>query len=193
MFEGWRGQPQMIALGGFWRRSNCRNMHGSGTGLLEIEARGGFGLTLTIYSRGPRARDRDSPFLPPESIRRPRHPTGCTHADHCAVVARALRTGATFRSRHYPHVVVKIALFGSASAGFLQLRQALRRRRVGGTDRLSRQFQQRHLSQRAEQFGDRRPPCPRCGGPTLIIETFERRKQPRAPPLPTWTAGRTSS
>ncbi len=30
---------------------------------------------------------------------------------------------------------------------------------------------------------DTRPPCPCCGGRMVIIETFERRYQPRAPPL----------
>ena len=29
---------------------------------------------------------------------------------------------------------------------------------------------------------DARPPCPCCGGRMIIIETFERRYQPRAPP-----------
>jgi len=29
---------------------------------------------------------------------------------------------------------------------------------------------------------DHRPPCPRCGGPMIIVETFERGAQPRAPP-----------
>ena len=30
---------------------------------------------------------------------------------------------------------------------------------------------------------DTRPPCPCCGGPMVIIETFERGKQPRGPPV----------
>jgi hypothetical protein len=29
---------------------------------------------------------------------------------------------------------------------------------------------------------DARPPCPCCGGRMLVIETFERWRQPRAPP-----------
>jgi hypothetical protein len=29
---------------------------------------------------------------------------------------------------------------------------------------------------------DQRPPCPCCGGHMVIIETFERWRQPRAPP-----------
>ena len=29
---------------------------------------------------------------------------------------------------------------------------------------------------------DHRPPCPHCGGPMIIIDTFERGAQPRAPP-----------
>lgn len=32
------------------------------------------------------------------------------------------------------------------------------------------------------------PPCPHCGGHMVVIETFTRRQQPRAPPLPTRTA-----
>lgn len=31
---------------------------------------------------------------------------------------------------------------------------------------------------------DHRPPCPCCGGHMIIIETFERWQQPRAPPAP---------
>nr|WP_245991869.1 IS91 family transposase [Blastomonas fulva] len=40
---------------------------------------------------------------------------------------------------------------------------------------------------------DHRPPCPCCGGSMVIIETFERRYQPRAPPHPVNASGRTSS
>lgn len=29
---------------------------------------------------------------------------------------------------------------------------------------------------------DVRPPCPHCGGSMIVIETFQRRRQPRAPP-----------
>lgn len=29
---------------------------------------------------------------------------------------------------------------------------------------------------------DLRPPCPCCGGHMVIVETFKRRRQPRAPP-----------
>jgi hypothetical protein len=32
-----------------------------------------------------------------------------------------------------------------------------------------------------------RPPCPCCGGSMIIIETFERGRQPRGPPHPTAT------
>ncbi len=38
---------------------------------------------------------------------------------------------------------------------------------------------------------DYRPPCPCCGGRMVIIETFERCSQPRAPPAPPRSAGRT--
>ncbi|MDP9095358.1 MAG: IS91 family transposase, partial [Pseudomonadota bacterium] len=31
---------------------------------------------------------------------------------------------------------------------------------------------------------DTRPPCPCCGGHMIVIETFERGHQPRAPPSP---------
>jgi len=37
---------------------------------------------------------------------------------------------------------------------------------------------------------DHRPPCPCCGGRMLILETFERRAQPRAPPRPACSPGR---
>jgi hypothetical protein len=37
---------------------------------------------------------------------------------------------------------------------------------------------------------DARPPCPCCGGQMIIIEIFERRYQPRAPPYPSTSAGR---
>ncbi len=37
------------------------------------------------------------------------------------------------------------------------------------------------------------PPCPCCGGRMIIIETFERCSQPRAPPAPPRSAGRTAS
>ncbi len=40
---------------------------------------------------------------------------------------------------------------------------------------------------------DHRPPCPCCGGRMLIIGTFERCSQPRAPPAPPRSAGRTAS
>jgi len=40
---------------------------------------------------------------------------------------------------------------------------------------------------------DHRPPCPCCGGRMIIIETFERCSQPRAPPAPPRSAGRTAS
>ena len=39
---------------------------------------------------------------------------------------------------------------------------------------------------------DHRPPCPCCGGRMIIIETFERCSQPRAPPAPPRSAGRTA-
>ncbi len=40
---------------------------------------------------------------------------------------------------------------------------------------------------------DHRPPCPCCGGRMIIVETFERCSQPRAPPAPPRSAGRTAS
>jgi len=40
---------------------------------------------------------------------------------------------------------------------------------------------------------DHRPPCPCCGDRMIIIETFERCSQPRAPPAPPRSAGRTAS
>ena len=40
---------------------------------------------------------------------------------------------------------------------------------------------------------DHRPPCPCCGGHMIIIETFMRFTQPRAPPGPPQSAGRTTS
>jgi hypothetical protein len=40
---------------------------------------------------------------------------------------------------------------------------------------------------------DHRPPCPCCGGRMIIIKTFERCSQPRAPPAPPRSAGRTAS
>ena len=39
---------------------------------------------------------------------------------------------------------------------------------------------------------DHRPPCPCCGGQMIIIETFERCSQPRAPPAPPRSAARTT-
>jgi len=39
---------------------------------------------------------------------------------------------------------------------------------------------------------DLRPPCPCCGGRMLILETFERCSQPRAPPAPPRSAGGTA-
>jgi hypothetical protein len=39
---------------------------------------------------------------------------------------------------------------------------------------------------------DHRPSCPCCGGRMIILETFERWTQPRAPPRPTCSAGRSS-
>jgi hypothetical protein len=44
----------------------------------------------------------------------------------------------------------------------------------------------------APEPSDHRPPCPCCGGRMLIIETFERCSQPRAPPAPPRPAGRTA-
>jgi hypothetical protein len=43
-----------------------------------------------------------------------------------------------------------------------------------------------------EEPPDVRPPCPCCGGHMIIIETFERWRQPRAPPHCTPQTGRTS-
>ena len=40
---------------------------------------------------------------------------------------------------------------------------------------------------------DHRPPCPCCGGHMIVIETFMRCTQPRAPPRPPQSAGRTTS
>jgi len=40
---------------------------------------------------------------------------------------------------------------------------------------------------------DHRPPCPCCGGRMIIIETFERCTQPRAPPAPPRSTRRTPS
>ena len=40
---------------------------------------------------------------------------------------------------------------------------------------------------------DARPPCPCCGGHMIIIETFARWSQPRAPPHCTPQTGRTPS
>ncbi|TGP23389.1 IS91 family transposase, partial [Mesorhizobium sp. M2D.F.Ca.ET.232.01.1.1] len=34
----------------------------------------------------------------------------------------------------------------------------------------------------SEEPDDFRPPCPYCGGRMIVIEVFERRKQPRGPP-----------
>jgi len=45
----------------------------------------------------------------------------------------------------------------------------------------------------AEQPTDVRPPCPCCGGHMIIIETFGRWSQPRAPPYGIAPAGRTAS
>ncbi|MDQ1740648.1 MAG: hypothetical protein QOE53_2300 [Pseudonocardiales bacterium] len=39
------------------------------------------------------------------------------------------------------------------------------------------------------EASDHRPPCPCCGGRMLILETFERYAQPRAPQRPTCSAG----
>ena len=44
-----------------------------------------------------------------------------------------------------------------------------------------------------EEPRDVRPPCPCCGGHMIIIETFERWSQPRAPPHRPSPTGRTSS
>jgi len=42
------------------------------------------------------------------------------------------------------------------------------------------------------EASDHRPPCPCCGGRMIILETFERWTQPRAPPRPTCSAGKSS-
>ena len=44
----------------------------------------------------------------------------------------------------------------------------------------------------APEPSDQRPPCPCCGGRMLILETFERYAQPRAPPRPACSPGRNS-
>ncbi len=41
-----------------------------------------------------------------------------------------------------------------------------------------------------EEIVEVRPPCPCCGGRMIIIETFERWRQPRAPPATSTTIGR---
>ena len=40
---------------------------------------------------------------------------------------------------------------------------------------------------------DIRPPCPCCGGHMVVIETFERWRQPRAPPHAAAATGTTTS
>ncbi len=45
----------------------------------------------------------------------------------------------------------------------------------------------------AVEPSDHRPPCPCCGGQMIVIETFMRCIQPRAPPGPPQSAGRTTS
>ena len=40
---------------------------------------------------------------------------------------------------------------------------------------------------------DVRPPCPCCGGYMVVIETFERQRQPRAPPVLAPPSGRQAS
>lgn len=45
----------------------------------------------------------------------------------------------------------------------------------------------------AELRSDLRPPCPCCGGQMIIIETFARWTQPRAPPYDIASAGRTAA
>jgi hypothetical protein len=40
---------------------------------------------------------------------------------------------------------------------------------------------------------DTRPPCPCCGGHMVVIETFERQRQPRAPPAPALPSGTKAS
>jgi len=37
---------------------------------------------------------------------------------------------------------------------------------------------------------DMRPPCPCCGGRMVVVETFERWRQPRAPPPASMPTGR---
>ena len=49
------------------------------------------------------------------------------------------------------------------------------------------------VSDETAEPSDHRPPCPCCGGRMIIIETFERCSQPRAPPRPTCSPGRTAS
>ena len=44
----------------------------------------------------------------------------------------------------------------------------------------------------APEPADHQPPCPCCGGRMLILETFERYAQPRAPPRPVCSPGRSS-
>jgi hypothetical protein len=46
------------------------------------------------------------------------------------------------------------------------------------------------LSDETAEPSDHRPPCPCCGGRMIIIETFERCSQPRAPPWPTCSPAR---
>jgi hypothetical protein len=40
---------------------------------------------------------------------------------------------------------------------------------------------------------DIRPPCPCCGGHMVVVETFERQRQPRAPPAPSQPSGTQAS
>ena len=45
----------------------------------------------------------------------------------------------------------------------------------------------------SEEPVDSRPPCPCCGGHMVVIETFERWRQPRAPPHATAATGMATS
>jgi hypothetical protein len=68
---------------------------------------------------------------------------------------------------------------------------------LAGATRKVRLSQIRHLLRMAPALADAaaldppdtRPLCPCCGGRMVIIETFERQHQPRAPPTPTQLPG----
>jgi hypothetical protein len=89
----------------------------------------------------------------------------------------AMAVGASLTSTYWEHATKEIRHYGLLAGSTCKVRLELARELLGVVPSPSD-------DEPAETL-DTRPPCPCCGGHMIVIETFERWQQPRAPPSAT--------